>query len=366
MAPRKKPNVATKASSTRKPPLNNLTQKSSDSSHETTTTTTKATTTLDLQQSILDIFRRAFPFENETQLKSTVQQVKGHLFSRDFARAFAKPQYLDAYAVRWSSSRALAYLDIFLHEHLQPVWLGESDSASSVARELVPRGACNILCIGGGAGAEVAACVAAASTLSLSKVEVHALDLADWGTCVGKLSTALTTPPPLSAHASLSARAANKPLIESDRLHLSFSQHDVLALPDNRLRTLLAGVNLCTIMFTLNELFTASTSRTTAFLLALTDAMSLASWLLVVDSPGSYSEVKLGHGDNEKTKQYPMKWLLDHTLLQVAGGGKPKWEKTFSDNSRWFRLNPLLKYPIELENMRYQIHLYRRVETESS
>jgi 25S rRNA (uracil2843-N3)-methyltransferase len=126
---------------------------------------------------------------------------------------------------------------------------------------------------------------------------------------------------------------------------------------------MLQDVHLCTMMFTLNELFSTSITRATAFLLALTESMSSGSWLLVVDSPGSYSEVKLGKGDDSKTKEYPMKWLLDHTLLEVAcDGDNSKWTKVVSDDSRWFRLNQqLLKYPIELENMRYQIHLYQRV-----
>ena len=38
-----------------------------------------------------------------------------------------------------------------------------------------------------------------------------------------------------------------------------------------------------------------------------------------------------------------------------------KWEKVVDEESKWFRLPPGLRYPIELENMRYQIHLYRRL-----
>ena len=84
--------------------------------------------------------------------------------------------------------------------------------------------------------------------------------------------------------------------------------------------------------------------------------------LLVVDSPGSYSTVSLNGAD----KNYPMQWLLDHTLLADTSGGKAKeevrmWEKVQEDDSRWFRLDDRLSYPIELENMRMQLHLYRRL-----
>jgi 25S rRNA (uracil2843-N3)-methyltransferase len=98
----------------------------------------------------------------------------------------------------------------------------------------------------------------------------------------------------------------------------------------------------------------------------------------VVDSPGSYSETKFGNATD--AKRYPMKWLLDHALLEnhkrrnIAasddddGNNKPRgkdeyvaWEKMVEDDSRWFRIPEGLRYGIPLENMRYQIHLYRRL-----
>ncbi|KIX05442.1 uncharacterized protein Z518_06314 [Rhinocladiella mackenziei CBS 650.93] len=321
---------------------------------------------VELQQAILDVFRRAFSFDDQLDVKTVIQQVKGHLFLRDFASAFAKQEYLDAYALRWSASRALGYTDIFLHGDLHQAWLGKTTSSSSARREPHSTSASRIACIGGGGGAEVAACSAAAKAYALSRLEVHAIDIADWSTCLTKLENALCTPPQISSFASESAKAASKPLIASDQLSLHFSQRDIFTADEGEFGDMLGDVDLCTIMFTLNELFTHSISRTTAFLLALTDTMQPDSWLLVVDSPGSYSEVKLGQGDEAKTKQYPMKWLLDHTLLEVAGSENSKWKKHVSDDSRWFRLNASLKYPIGLENMRYQIHLYQRIGSEAS
>ncbi|KAL6247218.1 hypothetical protein RBB50_005561 [Rhinocladiella similis] len=308
----------------------------------------------ELQQMILDVFRRAFPLHDQVEVKTVIQEVKGHLYQRDFASAFAKQEYLDAYALRWSAARSLGYTDVFLHRDLQPVWAGGTDpSLGSVAPNT--NSALQVACIGGGGGAEVAACAAAAQTHSLSSLEVHAIDIADWSGCLDKLADSLCTPPPLSTYASESAKAANKPLVASDQFRHCFSQCDILAVDEGRLHEILEPVRLCTVMFTLNELFSSSISRTTAFLLALSDIMRPGSWFLVVDSPGSYSEVKLGQG---QTKKYPMKWLLDHALQDVAQG---KWKKQVSDDSRWFRLNSSLKYPMELENMRYQIHLYQRI-----
>ncbi|OAP54867.1 hypothetical protein AYL99_11315 [Fonsecaea erecta] len=344
---------------------------------------------VELQQLILDAFRQAFPFNhNHAELDATIQEVKGHLFRRDFVGAFAKLEYLDAYALRWSASRALGYTSIFLHNDLQRVWKGLAETATSTNASPASRGAhlshatgaYSIVCVGGGGGAEVAACAATARTLqqTTARLAVHVVDIADWSACLSRLESTLCRPPSLSLFAADIAKVAKEPFTTSDQFSVRFSQHDILAMDEADLQSIMSGAALCTIMFTLNELFTASIGRTTAFLLALTDTLSPGSWLLVVDSPGSYSEVRLGsvsgaaqgQGGNvgnasTKTRRYPMKWLLDHTLLEVAGkkGGEVKWRKCVSDDSRWFRLSQQqpLKYPVELENMRYQIHLYQRI-----
>ena len=339
-----------------------------------------ATLQVEVQQIILDVFRRAFSFDSDQlDLKATIQEVKGYLFQRDFSRAFANAEYLDAYALRWSASRALGYSSIFTHGDLQQIWSRFDVSATSAVAVLPaslsspdsPRShasAHRVLCIGGGGGAEVAACAAAVRKFhpSSTKLSVHVVDIANWAACLQKLENALCTPPQLSTYASESAKAANKAFIPCDSFDVYFAQRDILSVDQADLRDMMQHAFLCTIMFTLNELFSVSIAKTTAFLLALTESMIPASWLLVVDSPGSYSEVKLGTGEDPKTRQYPMKWLLDHTLLEVAGeGNNRRWKKAVSDDSRWFRLNQhALKYPIELENMRYQIHLYQRIDGE--
>ena len=82
---------------------------------------------------------------------------------------------------------------------------------------------------------------------------------------------------------------------------------------------------------------------------------------MVVDSPGSYSTVTI----NGSEKKYPMQWLLDHTMLSTKATAGTAWEKVASDESKWFRLPEGLQYPIKLENMRYQFHLYRRLANSS-
>jgi 25S rRNA (uracil2843-N3)-methyltransferase len=114
-------------------------------------------------------------------------------------------------------------------------------------------------------------------------------------------------------------------------------------------------------MFTLNELYSTSLALTQKFLLYLTASMPKGALLLVVDSPGSYSSVTL----NGAEKKYPMQWLLDHTLLKQGpkcDTDTSSWAKLVEDESRWFRLDNRMKYPIELENMRFQLHLYRKMD----
>ena len=181
-------------------------------------------------------------------------------------------------------------------------------------------------------------------------------------------------------------------------LYAESVQADVLTLPPAQLRSLFSPAHLVTIMFTLNELYTASSTLTTTFLLSLTDVLTPGAMLLVLDSPGSYSTV--GVGADGRERKYPMAWLLDHTLLVSAGGAqgtgrkgaeegsdktlasesemdegeevrqrgekassvkRQQWEKIEECDSRWCRLAKGLRYPIELEDMRYQLHLYRRI-----
>lgn len=416
---------------------NEETSKSADSLHALP---------LELQQVILNVFTTAFTeaTRDYNDLKSTVQEVKGHLYNRDFVAAFSKPSYLQAYALRWSSARALAYANIFTHQdrfswyarrshdadnirsgrniHQNTAAGAEnfegsvkspsdaaamtavSDPAIKVNTSLPSSSRSNnntitkIVCIGGGAGAEIVGLTAAHRFFSQSdtNLKIIAVDIADWADTVSRLTSALSTPPPSSTHASEAARSRieNRALIEENvddqdvsittrqKIDVKFLQQDVLEWSDDEtnssehltFRTAMSDASLCTIMFTLNELFSTSLPKTTSLLLNLTDTLPKGSHLLVVDSPGSYSQIKLGgrsssqNIEQQQVKKYPMKWLLDHTLLEVASKDEnTKWIKKEDEDSVWFRIEQQekigkgkLRYPLELENMRYQIHLYER------
>ena len=368
------------------------------------------TVPVELQQLLLNIFNNAFRDSYNSKLSDLIQRTKQHLFNRDFNDAFGSEDLREAYAMRWSPSRALAYMQAFIN--LTPLTrrlvsdCGPGQGAIDQPQDALPnthnlaedakdpRGKSNrIVCIGAGAGAEIVALAGYLSLLSNrpgfdsqkvinqdkgqdrfippQRVEITAIDIADWASVVDKLQWNITAAPPLSQYASAEAKAANTALLGTNAMVLNFVKQDVLSIAIDQMPAIFADALLVTLMFTLNELYTSSISATTNLLLALTMLLPTGALLLVIDSPGSYSTVSVGKAsdaDGRSTKNYPMQWLLNHTLLESAAIGSSKnasaehqWEKVESQDSEWFRLPSELRYPIELEDMRYQMHLYRRL-----
>ncbi|PLB43480.1 hypothetical protein P170DRAFT_440943 [Aspergillus steynii IBT 23096] len=397
-----------------------------------------ATIPFTLQQLLLNVFKSALltttgPTNSEPRqldTKTLIQTIKSHLYNRDFDSAFtdASGDLLRAYALRWSSTRALGYAGIFKALFKDVL---ESPQASHAVNR-------HVVCIGGGAGAEIVALaaiwrdlldesesdqkalvdgVANASlndetpngetappcssdqdqlstspapltTSSRPALTVTAVDIADWSAVVDSLASTIAS----SDVRGSKSHAA--PLVDPSRgcFTVRARRSDVLSLPDDQLRELLhlpasapqpegetPATVLVTLMFTLNELFSTSMAKATGFLLRMTDLLQPGTVLLVVDSPGSYSTLKLGKGNNKNSassgaeaeaaasapqeRSYPMKFLLDHALLSVAQG---KWERVFSQDSRWWRRDAArLSYDVGegagLEDMRFQVHIYRRL-----
>lgn len=347
------------------------------------------------QQRLLDVFSNAFKSTlTSDEFAGLLQEVKQALFNRDFATAFGREDYLEAYAARWSPTRTLCYTTVFLgiKEHLDGVLASEEGSFSGKNLELStqagltkdsnaleqdiepgeasaetgpdapkpersqPRSTLRMLSIGGCAAEHLAFASYLQSTSSNGHLTL--LDSAPWASVISSLESSTNSPPPISKYASAAARAANRALLEPGQLSVEVVQQDVLALDADALTAQCAGGKVpivVTLLFTLNELYTSGgIGKTTKLLKNLGQALAPGSLVLVVDSPGSYSEAALG----KEKKRYPMQWLLDHTLLETETPGY-SWEKLQSDDSIWFRLPEGLSYPIPLENMRYQIHLYR-------
>ncbi|MCJ1286855.1 hypothetical protein MMC26_006201 [Xylographa opegraphella] len=376
----------------------------------------------ELQQSLLNIFKGSLTERFNASLAPSIQTVKRHLYNREFSKAFGSEHLLEAYAVRWSPCRALAYMHLICglpklasllsgapHNHSTNdrtrVLYGNTSSLgrqASLCGETVAHPATwteedttskgrIVTCLGGGAGAEMmalAGCwhyLAAFSGGGVAPAEsneptrqasavltVRVIDMANWASVVEKLYQGTTAVPSVSECASSSTPTSRTPLLYSEYFKLAFDQRDILNLEVESLAMALQNSSLVTLTFTLNELYNTSMSKTTKFLLTLTYLMEPGMLFLVVDSPGSYSTVKL-NGTSRDTKdgaekKYPMKWLLDHTLLEASSissskntAQQPQWEKLASSDSTWFRLQDGLKYPLKLEDMRYQYHLYKRI-----
>ncbi|PNY28571.1 25S rRNA (Uridine(2843)-N(3))-methyltransferase [Tolypocladium capitatum] len=336
------------------------------------------------QQRLLDVFSDAFSNVLSSEgFPALLQEIKQALFNRDFAAAFGREDYLDAYAARWSPTRALCYATVFLavRDYLDQMLVphhgpATTDTAGHGKEEQGPpdepeeqsrsRGSptskrLRMLSIGGCAAEHVAFASYLGDTSSLGTLTL--LDSAPWSRVAALLQNQLTTAPPLSKYASAAAKASNQPFLLEPQLSLTFSQGDALSLTRDRLAELVGAQPLVvTLLFTLNELYTdGSIGQTTKFLRLLGESLPHGSLLLVVDSPGSYSEAAVG----KEKKRYPMQWLLGHTLLETQTPGYT-WERLESKDSIWFRLPEGLSYPIQLENMRYQMHLYKIHKTRLS
>jgi 25S rRNA (uracil2843-N3)-methyltransferase len=320
-------------------------------------TVSEAAAPFELQQLLLNIFRDTFPvvLGSET-LQALLQQVKKALYERDFAQAFGKEEFLEAYAIRWSPSRTLCYQSILLDISKYTTKMFSSYKTTRPKLDQQPAAddavIMRIICFGGGA-AEVVAfggflrCLESAfsrngdgdelrafegmdiisfsgessptvlnqqsstdiclSTLGRSpRFDMCLVDTAQWQSVVYKLHENITSPPPLSKYASSMAKNANEALAAAANFGVTFRQDNILEMTGSQLVDILGGQPgqpmLLTLLFTLNELYTSSIGKTTAFLLNLTATVKSGSLLLVVDSPGSYSETTVGTA----AKKYPM------------------------------------------------------------
>ncbi|ROW09032.1 hypothetical protein VMCG_02833 [Cytospora schulzeri] len=296
----------------------------------------------ELEQLILEIFRATFPASNDFEaLKPTLQEVRDALARGDLEGAFGREEFLEAYAIRWSPSRALAYAQLL-------TWICKERGDDACLGQLVGGGgrgdelkSARAVCFGGGA-AEIMAfsaalrhlrrssaagrperssgddvsdemkalsvSEAASSSSSPTLLDLQLLDTADWSSVLSKLYTGLTTPPTLSKYASAAARAANASFLSHGAVRHTFTRTDILGCSTESLSgTIGTDPALLTLFLTLNDLYTASMPRTTAFLLRLTEAAPKGSMLLVVDAPGVYSEVAGGDAkEGEERKKYPL------------------------------------------------------------
>jgi len=356
---------------------------------------------IETEQRMLEVFRATFPAANDFEaLKPTLQEVNDALLRRDLGAAFEDEEHLEAYAIRWSPSRALAYAQLL-------AWVCTERADDACIQQLVGSAcspeAIRAVCFGGSA-AEIMAfsgllrqtrpseaagkpsnpATEVSDSLEAMKISAKKsatpllhltiLDIADWTSVLSKLDEGLNTPPVISKYASATARATNASFLSPGIVGHTFARADVLSCSTEDLRTTIGTAPaLLTLMSTLNDLYTTSMPRTTAFLRRITEAAPKGSLLLVVDSPGAYSEITTPNANTgEETRKYPMNVLLDFALVpksakrtgrEDSDDEEPRcaWEKVVDKPSLSYKLREGLTYPGSLENLRFQVHLFRRL-----
>jgi 25S rRNA (uracil2843-N3)-methyltransferase len=351
---------------------------------------------VELQQLVLDIFRDVFPASGDFEaMKPLLQEINDHLLAGDVETAFGKEEFLEGYAIRWSPSRALALSNLL-------AWICEQRKDDDWVKWLIgdDEKPAKALCFGGGAteimafagllrqvrknavgrpnivystqssGASDTLHTPSASALPITPLDLHLVDAADWSSVLSKLYAGLTTAPTLSKYASSKARALNASFLSPQALEPSFKRADILDLTSEDLRSIVGPEPvLLTLFFTLNDLYDVSIRRTTTFLRMLTTVAPKGCLLVVVDSHDAAFSGVIAK-DKEEGVEYPMSWLLNQAMLPARkkqeedDDDEPEtlWEKLIDDCDSLYKLPEKgLLYPASLENMKAQVHLFKRV-----
>lgn len=281
---------------------------------------------------VVDLFLENFKYILAADdLQEMIQKVKGDLYNRDYLSAFDSDDKRFAYVARWSPARALAYASLF--SSLEPL------------RQLLadPNKETSALCIGGGAASELVAlgsmfaCLKQPNGDTPSKLHLNVIDIADWSTIVG----------------SLSSYISQKWFYNPAKFTSEFVLGDVLSQNAESLR--LALLDFITLLFTTNELFCEKKTETIKLLQMLSSHCRKGALLLIAESAGSYSHITVG------SKRFPVQFLIDTILAGKPGASDGAWEIVDQNESCWYRINTKeVEYPIKLENMRFFYRLYRK------
>ncbi|VUC34997.1 unnamed protein product [Clonostachys rosea] len=355
-----------------------------------------------LQQLILDIFRETFPQVDDFEaLKPALREIKDDLDRRDLQRAFATEEHKENYTIRWSPSQALAFSNILAwiaKEYKDNEWTkrfnaGDEHNPSSVF--CFGRGAVELLALsttlknshvsasgkpGQPQTANEHGIDAALDSLTISDqrptlenalLSVCLVDTIDWTEVISKLHYSYTTPRPLSKYASAKARASNASPLSPQALSWKFTQLSALESSIGELSSMVGpDPTLITLFSTLNEMYSTSISKTSAFLRKITAAAPKGSLLLIVDKPGACVEATSTSNSTEAEKrQYPIHLLMYRALLhrenikpgEVKEQEETAWEKLVEEENSIFRLDKGLVFPGCLENIKFQMHLLQRL-----
>lgn len=307
-------------------------------------------------QQILDLFKISFHNElyetDQLNLQKYIQIVKSNLYDRDYISAFDMEIKRIAYCCRWSSFRAIAYASLFAS--LTPVKsIIQCQSLLTTNTENIIHSEENsILCIGGGACGElisIASIFAPSRNYASkylrndiqnpqSKLTIYLVDIADWSQIISRISHAISS---------------NWLYDYSKNFIINFLHKDVLTLSPSELN--LRKLNLITLLFTTNELFMKDKSTAIKLLQMFSQNCKSGCYLLIVESAGSYSHITVG------SKKFPIQFLIDTILLGTKENKfEGDWELIDQTDSKWYRYQNSLDYPINLENMRFFYRLYMK------
>lgn len=356
-----------------------------------------------LQQLVLDTIRSTFPASDDFDaLGPALRDIKDAITLHDFDKAFATEASLEAYTIRWAPSRALAYANVLaslLQDVKEDAWVERCKCPSDQKPT-------KVVSLGRGV-AEFMAIAAVSIHLQPGKAgdtsepqsdspsvtrqeddssptsdpepqppsaplfELAVADITDWSNVISKLHSSLTTPRTLSKYASAKARASNAAAISPQALNWSATKLDIL---DSETQHLSAMVGpdpaLVTLCFIMSELYSRSLPKTTKLLRHLTAAAPKGTLLLAIDHAEASVTTLVGKDKSEQQeKMFPLHWLFSQALLPRKNDSAddseepPKllWEKLLEDQNRIFKLPTGLRFPGSLENIKYQIHILRRL-----
>ncbi|RCH88868.1 hypothetical protein CU098_007155 [Rhizopus stolonifer] len=242
----------------------------------------------------------------------TLQAIKASFVQRDYEGIFTEASNLEVYAAAYVPGRALCYYEIFSRPQLLKLLMRRSQ----------------MYCIGSGSGSELVAVAAAMTRVPAERQKINLVmqDIGDYE----------------SVLASFEKTIREKWLINEEQLSCVYEKGDILDLENTLIKERLEQSDLVTFMFVINELFVKK-GPALALIQTVVKSMKRGAHLLVVESAGSFSHLKVGN------KTYMVYMLLD--AIQDL-------ELVIGEDSRCHPDN--LKYPIDVQNMRYFIRLYRK------
>ncbi|KAJ1675968.1 hypothetical protein EV182_000221 [Spiromyces aspiralis] len=282
------------------------------------------------EQSILNVLRlTCVDSFKSPDFQGRVQEIKKAFYARDFDAIFLTPENLPVYSAMYTPRRALCYYQMFTSE-------------PELVKVLRQRK--HIYCLGAGSGSELlgisaAFCHVAApapdhkvprATKEAKPLVIHTQDYADWTPVLTRLEDSIRR---------------KWGVTEGEHIRCEYSQNNLMEIRQE-LRDELGRADLVTVMFVFNELFTAK-SKAMEFVKAMVMHLRRGALLLLVDSAGSFSSVKVGERN-----------YMSHMFFDAL---KSHFKPLISDDARWYRHPAQLDYPLPVENMRYFIRLYQKL-----